>query len=82
VEDGHNFDNIVFASISIDNTIGADDQLTQVAMVQLGNDTAHVRGRGEQVDRRNDSLRHELRIVIGIARDEVPDRLEIIGGLG
>lgn len=50
-------------AMAIDNTVCADDQLTHIAIAQLGNDAAHLRGRGEQVNRRNDSLYHELRIV-------------------
>ncbi|MEO5729669.1 MAG: hypothetical protein ABIV93_21930 [Byssovorax sp.] len=82
VEDGDDFDDIVIALMTIDNTVCADDQLTHIAIAQLGNDTADLRGRGEQVNRRNDFLRHELRIVIRVARDEVPDRLEVVDGLG
>ncbi len=82
MEDGHDFDDIVVALVAIDNAVCADDQLTHIAIAQLGNDTTYLRGRGEQVNRRNDLLHHELRIVIRVARDEVPDRLEVIDGLG
>ena len=82
MEDGHDFDDIVVALMAIDNAVCTDDQLTHITIAQLGNDAARLPGRGEQVNRRNDLLHHELRIVIRVARDEVPDRLEVRGGLG
>ena len=70
------------SSNPVDDPIRGDDEIANVRHRQLGDYAAHKREQGELFDARENSLTHELRVVRGVARDEVSNRLEIAAACG